>query len=457
MIRARTSLPHAALALAAGFWIAVCGAAPAPATAAPLPRIVNGTATAGYPSTGLLLIYTDATRTAIGAFCSGVLIGCHTFLTAAHCLCPVGADTAATCLSSGLVPPSALQVLLTNGGFFDVEGDAIDPQFNFAAGGDLGIVSLSRDANGIGPSPINRLLKPPLATPGTIVGFGVTRVGRNSPNDAGIKRQGPMVTGDCSDGLSNDGQLCWSFVGTGANTCDGDSGGPMFVDVGAGTTVAGITSGGNSATCLAPDEGFDTDVFSYASWIADQSGADLGAAGCGDLGTVGSTSVSVTPFSGALSAAVPEQQLAFSVAENTRVLRVALNSQVWSSSSNDNDFDLLLRAGAPPTNTSFDCADRSPLPLAYCEISAPAAGTWYALVSRYRGDGAFQLTATAFAEPVPCISDCDGSGRVTAADIVAGLAVGAGRLPASACPGSAGIHSLADLLDGIDNVFNGCP
>ena len=51
-------------------------------TSEPVPRIVNGTRAGGfYPTVGMLARN--------GFFqCSGTLIGCHTFITAGHCVSP---------------------------------------------------------------------------------------------------------------------------------------------------------------------------------------------------------------------------------------------------------------------------------------------------------------------------------------------------------------------------------
>jgi secreted trypsin-like serine protease len=50
-----------------------------------VPRIVNGTYTSLYPSTGALLLGSDPSIAE--TWCSGTMIGCGTFLTAAHCVC----------------------------------------------------------------------------------------------------------------------------------------------------------------------------------------------------------------------------------------------------------------------------------------------------------------------------------------------------------------------------------
>ncbi len=49
-------------------------------------RIVNGTLTGAYPTTGALLLGASPATATLN--CSGVMIGCSTFLTAAHCVCP---------------------------------------------------------------------------------------------------------------------------------------------------------------------------------------------------------------------------------------------------------------------------------------------------------------------------------------------------------------------------------
>ena len=72
--------------------------------------------------------------------------------------------------------------------------------------------------------------------------------------------------------------MCWTFQkpvglpGDDSNTCNGDSGGPLFVDLGGGQIVAGVTSGGNNGSCQVFDESYDANVFTYASFILGQLG-----------------------------------------------------------------------------------------------------------------------------------------------------------------------------------------
>ena len=58
-----------------------------------------------------------------------------------------------------------------------------------------------------------------------------------------------------------------------SNTCNGDSGGPLFVDEGEVQTLAGITSGGDASDCLVVDHSYDTSVAAVRAYIEAQGGA----------------------------------------------------------------------------------------------------------------------------------------------------------------------------------------
>lgn len=429
------------------------------------PRIVNGRTTFGYPPVGALLIFADPSQTLFTELCSGTLIGCQTFLTAAHCVCSPRADTAQACERDGVTDPATMAVYLQHGGVADVASVAVDPDYNFGVGGDLAILTLQQPVTGIAPSPLNTAAKPAAGTQGTIVGFGETSGGRQSANDDGIKREGQVTTAHCTTGVPDATNVCWQFTGTGANACSGDSGGPLFLDFGSGPLLAGVTSGGDSTTCLAPDMGFDTDIFVARAWIERQAGHDIGVASCG-LPAVGTAATTVTELSGEITAGAPDAHLQFLVPSGKTVLRVTLNSQDASGSGPSvglNDFDLYVAAGRVPTTTNFDCFDGNPTSFSACEFTMPVAGTWHVLVHANQGVGAFQLTATSFASPAPagCAGDCTGNGHVTIDEIVTGINIVLGNSAVNSCPsfaanGTAAI-TIDNLVTAVNNGATQCP
>jgi hypothetical protein len=99
-----------------------------------------------------------------------------------------------------------------------------------------------------------------------------------------------------------------------------------------------------------------------------------------------------------------------------------LNGVPWSGPGDRivNKFDLYVRGGSAATTSAYDCADTSPGTFGFCEIAAPAAGTWSVLAKRVSGSGLFQLTATTFAGEMPrgCAGDCHDDGVVTINDLL---------------------------------------
>lgn|GEM_PF-1529091 len=353
-------------------------------------RIVNGSLDFGDPSVAVLLRGDDPERAP--AWCTGTLVGCRTVVTAAHCVCEV---TGAGCQTGpGAPDPSEWHVFFQHAGFFAVDSIAVHPDFAFPVG-DVAVVRLASDVTGIAPSALAGQ-DPPIGSAGTIVGFG--RAG-GSTDDYGLKRRGAVVTAACTQDLP-EGLVCWSFEaplgdpGTNSNTCNGDSGGPLFVDFGSGPELAGITSGGTSDDCLPDDLSYDTSVALQRPFVEAAAAGTLGTAACGDLPPAGDEAAPILGFTGSLDAGKPAGEHAFDVPEDTRRLRVALNA----SEENGADFDLYVRAGSPPTLSEWDCRAFGSSQYGFCEFGAPAAGPWHVRVNRFAGAATYQVTATLFSE-----------------------------------------------------------
>lgn len=390
--------------------------------------IVNGVLSEEEPSVGMLLFSPTGDAASASMICTGTLIGCHTFLTAAHCVC----DTLGIfCQGANAPDPSVHFVYLPHAGVFNVQHVAVRSDFDFPVG-DVAVVRLASDVTGVRPARINDAMSPPSGTAGRIVGFG--RAGGRDQN-YGIKRAGDVVTTTCSGGISNTTSVCWSFMpplgapGTNSNTCNGDSGGPLFVDFGAGRVVAGITSGGTSDGCSLGDFSYDANVYNYRSWIQTEAAGDLGVSTCGSLANVGQSGASSATYHGLLARDEP-LVYDFDVPPGIAELRVILNSV--------NDFDLYVRQGPGVSETNADCSDTGPRAIGVCRFSNPTAGQWSALVKPFSTSGMYQLTITQLAwrcdDPANEGKACNDGNDCTTGDVCqSGSCVGSALPDGTAC------------------------
>ncbi|MEE8558788.1 MAG: trypsin-like serine protease, partial [Myxococcota bacterium] len=375
-------------------------------------RIVNGVFEFGEAATGALIFGSDPEQGF--QFCSGTLIGCETFLTAAHCVCDLDGPA---CLGANAPDPSDYSIFLQHAGFFDVTSISLRSDYDFPTA-DVAVLKLGSPVSGVPPVPINMTASPAFGTPGTIVGFGTS----GGDSDSGLKRSGAVTTAACSTEISNVTSVCWEFLsplgppGLDSNTCSGDSGGPLFVDLGSGTVVAGVTSGGTSASCLPTDQSFDANVYHYRSWIQMQAGNDLFSARCGDLGQVGTPDVQVQNLLGALGEGVTEETHSFTVPTGTTELRVTMNAHDDGSA----DFDLYVSRGSAPTTDDFDCRLFGFGQFGMCAFESPSPDEWFVLVNQFRGSGSYQVTATLFrsacSDPANAGDLCDDGDPCTTRD-----------------------------------------
>jgi MYXO-CTERM domain-containing protein len=386
--------------LLAGACLAGCAPDPAaPATADEARPIVNGEATTEYPTTGILLEGANPGS----LVCSGTLIGCDVFLTAAHCVCW---DDGPSCQDTQ--PDAALGVYLQNVGFVEVTERHVHPEYSFPDN-DVAVLELARPVTGLAPSPLQATAVP-LGATATIAGYG--RSGGNQ-EDYGIKQAGDVVTAECPRDARGPGHICWRYQGEGANTCNGDSGGPLFVASEGTLAVAGITSGGTRFDCLEGDRSYDNDVFTFRDFIAGAVGGErLGQATCGPQPQVGQDGAAVESQQGELARGA-EAALAFDVPVGTSEIRVMLNATEGSN------LDLLVRRGEPPTAEENDCAATDRSSYGACTMEAPETGEWHALVTAKRA-GEYQLTVTVFAGAPVAADDAYAGDADTVLEVAAG-------------------------------------
>lgn len=358
-------------------------------------KIINGVFDWGSPSVGFFV----NPRVDGITSCSGTLIGCETFVTAAHCVCSDfsgGIDVlpGSECRTrADLLDPAGKRVFFQHAGFFDVAEVTVDPGFRPGHGHDFAILRLARSVTGVRPSRINQAARPAIGSPAVIVGFGRTGADRD---DRGLKRSGHLVLAQCRRAEA-DRHLCFDYrpplgpPGTESSVSGGDSGGPLFADLGGGPRLAAVTSGGHP---ISPEllNNFSGDVFANRAWIAEVAGADLGASACGTEPApfAGEAGSSILFGSGMLSEQVPGTRFDLEVPPGTASLRLGLNGEFPFT----NEVDLYLRAGTAATPDAFDCASKRAGALEFCEVANPEPGTWHVLARRVAGEGRFQVTAT---------------------------------------------------------------
>lgn len=364
---------------------------PQPMTRLPATKIANGLATTLWPAVVSLQYRSSPLH-----FCSGVLIGCRTVLSAAHCFCDTSpGDDGASCQadddSGWSLRPDELTVFFQNAPPVAATAIQVQLTYEFAQRQDVALVTLAEPVDGLRTAPINLQGSPVLGTEGVLVGYGQSD---QRVVDYGIKREGRVRLAACGPaGVPADEHLCWNFPGLAgadepgaeSNTCPGDSGGPLFVDGASEALVAGITSGGISP-CQRSDTAFDADVFTNRGWIqANVASAGGEGLACGRLPPVGDAGTVIYTASGRLDTITTETRLSFTVTPETLVLRVALNGD------DQLDLDLQVIGG------DVDCRSQGPGVFEFCELSSPPSGTWEVVVRNSSAQsGDYQVVSTLF-------------------------------------------------------------
>jgi hypothetical protein len=346
------------------------------------PYIANGNETIGWPEVGAFF-------TELGE-CSATLVGCRTAITAAHCVCDATGTGASCGGGESVVDPTSVAFFLPQAGFFSVSSIEIPPSYAFSQQGDAAVLELGTPLRSIRPRHINELARLPYGTFGTIVGYGLSET-----TDFGIRREGTISTISCTmpGGVPDSTNICWNSSLPNSSTCEGDSGGPLLADVGAGLTLAGITTGGDESTCQVTGYSFDTDVFVIHDWIRQQVGTELDALSCGDGPQLGDAAVSSLPLSGTVTS---QNVRTWGVPAGTKVLRVGLNG------AGAGDADLYVGPGGTTSPAQAACSSATSGSLEYCEVPDPTPGTWSALVTTAGGAVDYQLTPTMIPEdPAP--------------------------------------------------------
>lgn len=229
--------------------------------------IVGGTRHSGNPEVAFLLAF-DAQDASITT-CTGTLIAPTVIVTAAHCVDIPDAAGFFVYFGSDAnveVDPGALFATFAES---VVAHPAWDPE---TLDNDIGLMFLE-DLVPIVPAQLRTapLAQTDLGAPVHLVGWGITGGGED---DGGVKRH---VVSELFD-------FDQTLVAVGApeaNTCNGDSGGPAFLERDGVEELIGVTSFGDTDCVL---DGFSTRVDSFLEFIASGGTGGGGGAGSGDVG-----------------------------------------------------------------------------------------------------------------------------------------------------------------------------
>jgi hypothetical protein len=350
-------------------------------------RIVNGLPSRSHPAVGAL-VRGNVPQTA-GAWCTGTLVGCDKFLTAAHC---IAEDPS----------PAGYLVFFQELGFFKVTDikwvrEKYDPPLS-----DLAMLTLEKPVEGIAPMVINTSVKPLNNSIATIVGFGRTG---GSRADYGIKREGTAKTAACTGRYAKAKVMCWNFdadvksSASAQNTCNGDSGGGVFMRDNDGARIVekvfGVVSGGTDTDCMKNDLSYNVDVTEYRDWIQSAGEGRLSSAMCGrSLWEDKAREPVRTTLT--FDANKPEASFAIVAPAGATELRVAMN--VEDDNPAKNAFQFAAFKGENPAGSENACKDSGSGQFAFCAVDSPASGTWTISVTRKKGQGQAQIT-TLFVGP----------------------------------------------------------
>ena len=222
--------------------------------------------------------------------CTGTLISPHVVATAAHCVEAVRpGEVLKVYFGSDLrlsADPHFIDSVEVVEMTIDPDWSARGPADDFGPdGSDIGLLRLAWAAK-VKPVPFRRQpLSNALDTPMRVVGFGLSD-GTSGRDTSGVKREATVYVDQVTAGLIYYGVPVEGRPNT--NTCNGDSGGPSFINNGGVEELAGVTSFGDPE-CL--DFGANTrvdihvqmiDAFVAAAESAAGSGPDEGSCPTGE-------------------------------------------------------------------------------------------------------------------------------------------------------------------------------
>jgi Trypsin len=158
------------------------------------------------------------------------------------------------------------------------------------------------------------------------------------------------------------------------STCNGDSGGPLFISLNGMWSLAGVTSGGR-LDCIpsqkSKDESYDVDVSKYISWI--RANANVVSASSSDKFIVDKSNRAFGSVYHLFVVQADKLDADVFIPAGLPALNFAVNATPTYSSL---QIELI-----PPGSNLAACTNKSPDAYVTCSIDAPMQGTWRLSVS----------------------------------------------------------------------------
>ena len=197
-----------------------------------------------------------------GHVCGGSIVDATTIVTAAHCVqdgMPAGLSVRA----------GVTTVTDTSGQDRPVTSVVSHPDYAAREVGDIAILKLASPLQLGGPVQaigLATLAELNAASTGVVSGWGA--VSENGADSAQLLQTTVPMVNDaaCSAQLSIDAAAETCAGGTGADSCYGDSGGPLTIETASGTKLAGVVSWGEE--CGGATPGVYAEVPNYTNFIA---------------------------------------------------------------------------------------------------------------------------------------------------------------------------------------------
>lgn len=216
-------------------------------------RVIGGVPTSDFPDC-------IAIGSPDGWCCTGTLVAPNVIVTASHCL-PRG------CFSRVFVGPDVSD--LDRGEIIAVATAMSHPEYQPANSPthDIAVLILDADVTGVAPRAIAPAGAVAASSSVEIVGYGNTDIAGTTGYGLRRRVDVPLVSNDLALGQDPAIEFAAGRPFLDRDSCNGDSGGPAYIDVGGAWYLAGVTSRAIPGRRNCGDGGIYSSAAAFADWI----------------------------------------------------------------------------------------------------------------------------------------------------------------------------------------------